>query len=146
MTAKTAAQTVSLIAALALATLPAGCSSDDVSPAAPAPVAVDTAPPAVPTGLAAASADLVVKLSWDANTVDSDLVGYMVYERIRGRSHALVDEPLLENRFIVRHPPAECEYAVTAVDAAGNESALVVVHYLASPPPPQPVADDGLGD
>ncbi|HOX25862.1 MAG TPA: hypothetical protein PLL30_10165 [Candidatus Krumholzibacteria bacterium] len=55
----------------------AGCGSDDDNPAAPP---VDTAPPALPSGLAVSyvPADQTVTVTWDANVTDHDLEGYLV--------------------------------------------------------------------
>ena len=115
---------------LALAAL-AGCG--DGGPAAPAD-AVDTAPPAVPTGLTATFAPDAVKLRWDPNTTDADLAGYRVYELASGGAYALTAEPLTRTWWADPQPPGRpCQYAVTAVDASGNESAWLTVAYPGSP-------------
>jgi len=111
-----------------------GCSGGD--PVAPNPAAdpVDTAPPAVPTNLAAAFSDGTVKLSWDANTVDADLQGYRIYLLAFDVAQSLVDEPLARTWWAGPMPAVgACSFAVTAVDAQGNESAWQAVAYVGAP-------------
>ncbi len=75
-----------------------------------------------------------MKLSWRPNTTDLDLVGYIVYRQVDGRTMALNDEPLAEARFIDRSPlDVPCLYAVTAVDSRGNESGWTWVTTRAAP-------------
>ncbi len=85
----------------------------------------DTSAPAPVTGLMATSGGSVVKLMWEANTLDADLEGYLVYRSFDGMTWALTDAPILDNRFVDTEPlPRACLYSVSAVDGAGNESAL----------------------
>ncbi len=126
---------LTVLAAAALLGVLAGCSSSD--PVAPVDL-VDTAPPAVPTSLTATVAMTVVKLRWDPNTVDADLAGYRVYELVGDGSHLLTETPVQEARWVDHYPPlGPCNYAVAAVDAAGNESAWQTVNYAGLPVPPQ---------
>jgi len=126
-----------VLAAAALLGVLAGGGSDPAAPAAPAGV-VDTAPPAVPTNLTATVATNVVKLRWDPDTVDADLAGYLVYELMGEGSHLLTETPVPEARWVDHYPPAgPCRYAVSAVDAAGNESAWQTVNYAGRPRPPE---------
>ena len=127
---QTIIRTATIVALGALLLGLGGCSGDD--PAAPILPAdpIDTAPPAVPTNLVAAFTDGAVKLSWDANTVDADLQGYRVYLLAFGAVQALVDEPLRRTWWVSPTPATgACSYAVTAVDAHGNESAWQAIAY-----------------
>ena len=102
-----------------------GCSDSDEATITQPPV-IDTAPPAVPTGLSAAFSNDVVKLSWHANTTDVDFLGYRVYRLAYGQTWLLTGEPVAEARFIDLTPvPGYVIYAVTSVDELGNESAWI---------------------
>lgn len=107
-----------------------GC-TDTVAPAAPTPVYVDTAPPAVPTGLwTTPTIHRVVKLAWKANATDNDLAGYQVYRMVHGQIVQLNASPITEPRFIDEAPlPGACIYAVTSIDDSGNESGWVQVRH-----------------
>ncbi|HBY60132.1 MAG TPA: hypothetical protein DEH78_09940 [Solibacterales bacterium] len=95
------------------------------------PVAItptDTFPPAVPSGLAAIAGSGSIELAWNRST-ESDLGGYFVY-RAEGdgelRKHTdRLPSPAFSDRAVAAG--RRYRYAVTAVDAIGNESA-------ASPP------------
>ena len=97
---------------------------------ADSPVAVvtpkDIFPPAVPAGLTAAAGGNVITLLWDAAR-ESDLAGYRVWRRAAGRGEfkLLTDRPIGENTYsdAAAVPGVRYEYAVSAVDKAGNESA-----------------------
>jgi fibronectin type 3 domain-containing protein len=100
----------------------------------------DVYPPAVPTGLTAAAGGRVITLLWDAGRA-SDLAGYRVWRRAAGggRYAALTGRPVAENTYSdasavigIRY-----EYAVSAVDKAGNESArsVPVAEILKEPRP-----------
>lgn len=119
---------------LLLAAVFGGCSGDD--PAAPASApAIDTSPPAVPVGLQAATGTRIVKLGWESNTTDADLAGYRIYRLAWGGSYLLTGKLLTENRYVDERPLGRpCGYAVSAVDLAGNESAIEEVRYT---PPAQ---------
>ena len=119
-----------ILATMALSLLIlAGCSDGDaVSPTMP--LVADTAPPAVPTGLEAASGTSVVKLAWNANTMNDDLEGFLVYRLAFDNAYLLTPYPIAENKFVDDRPLGlACGYAVSAVDEAGNESAWQEVRY-----------------
>jgi hypothetical protein len=96
----------------------------------------DTFPPSAPTGLAAipggtTPADRSIYLSWEPNT-DSDLAGYIVYRQqisptgaLTGLSTRLNSTPVPGPAFSDQTATSGQRYAyrVTAIDAAGNESA-----------------------
>jgi Domain of unknown function (DUF4082)/Bacterial Ig-like domain/Bacterial Ig domain len=86
--------------------------------------AADPTPPAVPTGITATATTSGAAVSWNANT-DTDLAGYYIY---RGASVAgqytrlnldLLSGPSYEDTLA---PSGTSFYAVSAVDATGNES------------------------
>jgi len=116
---------IKILMLLALIALASGCGSDDPA----APVSIDTAPPAVPTNLAA---DYIpgqggVTLSWDANTVDADLAGYVVDKVHQGVTTALVATPIMVPTCQDPNPAnGVTTYYVYAVDLAGNESAVAM--------------------
>jgi hypothetical protein len=85
----------------------------------------DTFPPAIPQGLTAVYAAGAVDLIWNANT-DADLAGYNVYRKAAGGEFARVNPhrlstPIFHDTSVA--PDRLYQYAVTAVDLAGNESA-----------------------
>jgi len=97
--------------------------SEDSKPCAITPR--DTFPPAAPAGLSAISTAAGVELIWDANT-EPDIAGYNVYRRDgegapHKRNSELVGTPLY--RDAAAEAGHRYTYLVTAVDAAGNESA-----------------------
>jgi len=108
-----------LLAFVALAV--AGCNDNSTAPR-------DVTPPAAPRGLFSITGDGSVKLSWLANT-ESDLAGYRVYEstcasgpncpynRV-GATEATEFMVTGLTNGVTRY------FAVSAVDAAGNESEL----------------------
>ena len=78
------------------------------------------------------------KITWTANT-DADISYYKVYQREQGQKNWIVIS------YCVRHPvtvfwteggvPGKCyEFAVTAVDTAGNESELSAISSKCFPP------------
>jgi len=86
----------------------------------------DVFPPAVPTGLSAATGPEFITLIWDANK-DKDLAGYHVWRKDEGQAD-FVRMPgpiLLQNTYTDRtiEKGKGYGYAITAVDALGNESA-----------------------
>ena len=123
--------TVLLVCLLALV----GCGSDSGTvPQAAAPIVPDTAPPAVPTGLAAAAHDSQVKVAWLPNTTDSDFAGFMLYRLAFGQVWPLVDAPITETSYLDKSPLRRpCKYAVTSIDEAGNESAWQEVYFSGMP-------------
>lgn len=88
--------------------------------------AVDTFPPAPPKGLISVTAVGLVTLSWDAGP-EADLAGYRVWRKGSKDVEflALTPAAIGENTFSDEHIESgqRYEYAVTAVDRAGNESA-----------------------
>lgn len=87
---------------------------------------LDTAPPATPSGLAGGPESGGVHLRWNANT-EADLAGYHVYRAVAaGGPFTRVDGTTVTAAdFVDASAPdsASLWYAVTAVDATGNESA-----------------------
>jgi hypothetical protein len=110
----------------------AGC-TDTTAPTIPdtETVQIDTAPPAIPTGLWATPTERrSVKLAWDANTTDWDIKGYLVYRLAFGQVQLLTIAPTTESRFIDQAPlKSDCIYAVTSIDEAGNESGWTQIRY-----------------
>jgi hypothetical protein len=111
---------------------------------ADSPVAVvtpmDVFPPAVPGGLTAASGGSVIMLLWEAGR-EPDLAGYRVWRRVAGKGsfEPLTARPVAENTYSdgAAAPGVRYEYAVSAVDKAGNESArsAAVSEILKEPRP-----------
>ncbi len=99
-------------------------------------IARDLFPPSVPTGLeavpgGATAADRSIDLSWTPDT-DADLAGYSVYRQevtstgeVAGTAARLNSTPIVGPAYRDQTAMAGHRYAyhVTAVDAAGNESA-----------------------
>jgi hypothetical protein len=92
-----------------------------------APVSItprDIFPPPVPTGLTAVNTAGAVDLLWNASP-GNDLAGYNIYRRAAGApferiSKELTPTPVFHDASV--SPGNAYEYAVTAVDLAGNES------------------------
>ena len=85
----------------------------------------DVFPPDVPTGLSAATGPEFITLIWDANK-DKDLAGYHVWRKGEGQAD-FVRMPgpiLLQNTYTDRtiEKGKGYGYAISAVDALGNES------------------------
>lgn len=88
--------------------------------------AVDTFPPAAPTGLAAAAEGETIRLFWTPGP-ELDLAGYIVYRKEDdGEFHKLTPSPITETTYADAdvHPGVLYTYVVTAVDGASppNES------------------------
>lgn len=87
--------------------------------------AKDMFAPAAPSGLISIAAESSISLTWDDNT-ETDLAGYRVWRRMEGESEfeLLTPQPIRGNVF--RDTRVEksirYDYAVTALDRAGNES------------------------
>jgi fibronectin type 3 domain-containing protein len=111
-----------------------------------APTGLDTISGAAPASTAAAYAGPYVDLSWEPNS-EPDLAGYRVYRQL-ARPDGSPQGPLARLTALPIAVPAYRDvavkagqgyiYSVTAVDAAGNESApsakaLEVVSEAASP-------------
>ncbi len=78
----------------------------------------DVFPPAAPQGLRAVSTEAAVELSWSLNR-EPDLAGYRVLRDGKAVS-AVVERPAFSDR--QASAGREHEYAVVAVDGAGNQS------------------------
>jgi hypothetical protein len=114
---------------------------------------LDTAPPATPTGtVAAVEGSANVRVRWSANS-DADLAGYMVYRALAttGPFTRLTSTPIVTTDYLDAPAPDTLAawYSVSAVDAAGNESArgaavrvflrgVGISAWDASPPYPNP--------
>jgi hypothetical protein len=86
----------------------------------------DTAPPSAPPAPGVDNGPDGVVITWSAGS-EADLVGYHVYRRTEGGPTVrLTPEPITETEYVDSSPPPGATvvyYEVTAVDAAGNESA-----------------------
>lgn len=82
--------------------------------------------PAVPSGLSAMKGPDFITLIWDANQ-EKDLAGYNVWRKEEGQAGyvCLTKLPILENTFTDKtiEKNKRYEYAISAVDTLGNESA-----------------------
>ncbi len=108
-----------------------GCSDSD-SPN-PTAVTVDTAPPAVPFNLDMEYGDGAANLTWAANTVDSDLAGYVIDRERNGATVSLVSAPSLINSYVDENPvTGSSYYHIYAVDTSGNQSAVATVNLVVS--------------
>ena len=113
-----------LIVAMA-AVFGAGCSDD--SPVTPTST-IDTAPPAVPSNLTGDLGSDTAVISWAVNTVDSDLEGYIVTRDNNGNTDELISMPTMMTSYTDAAPkPGVNTYHVSAVDRAGNRSAVASV-------------------
>ncbi len=130
-----------LMMALAMTIGAAGCGSDDNDPSPVAPP-VDTAPPALPSGLAVTydPATLEVVVTWDPNTTDADFAGFLVSRTVSGETEDLVDEPQNTTEFVdsVQNSSREATYLVSSVDETGNISAAATVELHVDVPSPRP--------
>lgn len=107
----------------------------------------DRLPPQIPGNLLAQLVGEHVQLAWDAN-VEADLIGYNIYRDIQspvGRSQGplngatLVMQSVYSDTILTNGQPYY--YSLTAVDVAGNESALspevqIVSNKRSAPAPP----------
>ncbi|MDX6646288.1 MAG: hypothetical protein QOK40_2015 [Miltoncostaeaceae bacterium] len=85
----------------------------------------DTTPPSVPTGLTAIAPDAhSIGLLWTAATDDTAVAGYRVFRDGGASPIAGVDAATTGYTDLGLAPAAGHSYAVAAVDAAGNQSAL----------------------
>jgi hypothetical protein len=87
-------------------------------------VPADKFPPAVPSGLTAASTPESVELAWERAT-DPDLAGYRVYRSADGVAFEKIADSLEAPNYSDRSVASgkRYRYAVSAVDLLGNESA-----------------------
>ncbi len=120
--------TLALITALSIGSIGCSDTTDPVTVADP-PVVIDTAPPAVPANLAAAYADGVVSLSWDANTTDADLAGFILRRDNYGEITELVASPSVFQSFQDSPALGLNVYEIYSVDLVGNESAISSIEY-----------------
>jgi len=91
------------------------------------PHLLDTAPPSTPTGASAAiEGGVNVRVRWSANS-EPDLAGYLVYRALAagGALTRLTSSPIAATDYLDAPAPDTLSawYAVSAVDASGNESA-----------------------
>ena len=98
-----------------------------LGPSLQVPHLLDTAPPAAPTGASAAvESGVNVRVRWSANA-EPDLAGYLVYRALAaaGPFARLTSSPIVTNDYLDAPAPDTLSawYAVSAVDATGNESA-----------------------
>jgi fibronectin type 3 domain-containing protein len=116
---------VTMICITLVSLVAVGCSNNDSS--SPVAAAVDTAPPAVPANLSAAYDDVsgAATITWAENTTDTDLAGFIVTRDSYGVVTTLVASPAQITAFEDASPTlGESTYYVSAVDQAGNESAV----------------------
>lgn len=101
----------------------AGNESGRSEPATASPIAPDRTPPPVPGGLSAAPGDAQVAVGWDAVSAP-DLAGYRLRFREVGADWSVHE--VSDTTFTVTGLAngTSYEFAVSAVDEAGNESAL----------------------
>lgn len=86
------------------------------------PLNVDTTPPSVPQGLAGIAVDArTVRLQWNDSSDDVGPVRYRVY--LDGQASPLGEAAQAEYIHTSAQPQMSYTYRVSAVDAAGNESA-----------------------
>lgn len=107
----------------AVASAAASAESEDSDPLEIKPA--DAFPPAVPAGLSAAAGGSVITLFWEAGR-EPDLAGYRVWRREAGKDWVRLAADLIPGSAYTDStaaPGVPYEYAVSAVDAAGNESA-----------------------
>jgi hypothetical protein len=100
----------------------------------------DIFPPLPPAGLSAAAGPDFITLIWDANR-EKDLAGYRVWRKEEGGGSfiALAKDLFLESTYTDRavEKSRRYEYAITAVDALGNESPMsAVVSVIIKDPGP----------
>ncbi len=119
--------TIALISLVSMAFM--GCGSDDNPVAATPVVAVDTAPPAIPSNLGASFDGSAARISWDANTTDSDLAGFLVQKtHYNDGVVTLVGVPTLATSITDNNVLTGISvYHVLAVDDSGNESAFATI-------------------
>ncbi len=121
---------LTLLCVTAMTFLVVGCGSDDDSPAAPV---VDTAPPALPSGLGVqyAAVSQTATISWDQNVTDNDFAGFLVSRGSYDMApEDLVTQPQTINRYQddnLAGAGRQVTYYVYSVDENGNVSAASTV-------------------
>jgi hypothetical protein len=103
----------------------------------------DTTPPEIPVGLAVVGvSQSAVTLTWEAASDDTAVTGYRLYERVQLNPHfahwLLRLDHLVSTTATLYGlaPGSQHEYAVTAFDAAGNESPKSLAVKLKTLQPP----------
>ncbi len=121
--------TIGLITLVSLAFM--GC-SDDSNPVVTPTQAVDTAPPAIPSNLESQYDDGSALISWDANTTDSDLAGFLIQKtHYEDNVVTLVGVPTLATSITDNNVQVGISvYHVLAVDDSGNESAFATIQVV----------------
>jgi hypothetical protein len=139
-----------LLCVIAMTFVVVGCGGDDdKSPAAPP---VDTAPPALPSGLSAqySQDSQSATVSWDQNVTDSDFAGFLVSRSSYDmQPEALVSEPQAANSYQdndLGTAGRVVTYYVYAVDESGNVSAASTVAIEMEPAPQPANGRDYLAD
>lgn len=86
---------------------------------------VDEFPPAIPAGLSAVAGTESIELSWDPNA-EPDLAGYRVYRALEDGKMVRIGETKEQSSYSDRKLQSgkQYRYAVSAVDAVGNESKM----------------------
>ena len=113
-----------------------GQATAESAPSAPVSLTPrDVFPPPVPTGLTAVNVAGAVDLLWNASS-GRDLAGYNVYRSANGGPFQRINKqriltPIFHDATV--EPGQRYEYAVTAVDLTGNESAKSVPARVATP-------------
>jgi hypothetical protein len=132
-------KSLTILAAGFLFLIMTGCSGDSNSPLDPGDGnRGDNAPPAPPTGMHALAETSTVKVSWQANTTDTDLAGYLVYRTFAGVTRKLTEDPIQATNYTDEQPlRGSCTYGVTSVDHAGNESAWQQYYLERNPDLPE---------
>ena len=122
---------VTLLCITAMTLVVVGCGSDDnTSPAAPV---VDTAPPALPSGIAAQYSPVAqsATITWDQNMTDADFAGFLVSRGSYDMDpYALVSDPQVSNNYQdsdLVGAGRQVTYYVYSVDTSGNVSAAATV-------------------
>ncbi len=121
--------TLALITALSIASIGCSDSTDPVTVVDPPIVVIDTAPPAIPANLAVAYIDGLVSLTWDINTTDSDLAGYVLRRDNYGDLTTLVGSPSVYQSYQDDPAVGMNVYEIYSVDLVGNESAVASINY-----------------
>lgn len=120
--------TLALITALSIVSIGCSDTTDPVTVVDP-PVVIDTAPPAVPANLDSDYADGQLTISWDANTTDSDLAGFVLRRDNYGVITELVASPAILQSFQDSPAVGLNIYEIYSVDQVGNESAIASIEY-----------------
>ncbi|MGQ0556098.1 MAG: fibronectin type III domain-containing protein [Nitrospiraceae bacterium] len=123
-----------LLITLCLMSSACGPSTDDNTPG----TANDLTPPSAPANLTnAAASSTMVDLNWDASTDDVGVTEYWIYRCIGTNcSPTRYQFGITETTFSETGlaPNTRYRYAVSALDAAGNQSPLSAIYELTTPP------------